>query len=90
MDTMEEIAYELGVDVSEKDNTEAPFRWAGGFLEDPTGLATILLSSGLLLLKASRSSPALPCEPGAPIRLTPQSWFAVNPMYAPALRLIGG
>ena len=81
---LKDFAAQLWIDVEDR---KARFSWAAGCAEDPRTLAKHLLTSGALLLKASRTARARRFNPS--LDLPDDFWLAIHPMYAPALGLVG-
>jgi hypothetical protein len=67
----------------------ARYTWAGGYGQDPRSLARILLEMGFVLIKATRSSHAYAYDIRSPQEITPETWFAIHPMYWAGLGLKG-
>ncbi len=86
---LEELAISMAMDVEEKRGAASKCTWAGGFVEDPEGLARVLLHCGVLLLKANRTARPTVFDASSDDPIPSGAWFAVHPMYAPGLDLLG-
>ena len=72
-----------------KEGQSARYTWVGGYKQNPKGFARCLLECGFLLIKPSRTVAPKPYDANNPQELTDDAWFAVHPMYGPALSLVG-
>lgn len=84
-----EIALQLAIDVEDKTPSGREYTWAGGFMDDPKGLARLLLECDFLLLKQNRTAHPRPYNQDEDTFIGDDAWFAVHPMYAPGLELLG-
>jgi hypothetical protein len=80
---LSELAYQVAVDACEP--IGAHYSWAGGYADNPEGLARILCVSGVLLYKPSRTAIPERFDPSEPLPIGDDTWFAVNSMYQPYL-----
>lgn len=78
-----------GMEVKLEEPLSQRYAWAGGYIDDPNGMIHVLLNCGILLIKASRTDTAKPFDPENPLELTKDRWFAIHPMFAPGLGLVG-
>ena len=85
--TLDDIATELAVEALEGDN--ATWFWAGQFDERGVDFAELLADIGFLLIKENRTALSKPYDRSKMGHIQPNMWFAVYPMYAPALELLG-
>jgi len=87
--TLDDIATELAIEAIDHGNMGMPWQWAGGFDEQAEDFARLLLDIGFLQIKANRTAAPEPYNPDLMGRICSSMWFAVHPMYAPGLRLLG-
>jgi ABC-type phosphate transport system ATPase subunit len=87
--TLDVIATELAVDALEHGNFGMPWQWAGGFDERAEDFAHLLIDIGFLKVKVNRT--AIPQRYNSSVMgpINSIMWFAVHPMYAPGLSLLG-
>ena len=88
-DRLKDFAELLNLEVEMKEGGAEKFCWAGGFALNPIGFAEILLQTGILWLKLSRHDEPQPFDINNPVEITTGRWFAIHPMFAPALGLGG-
>lgn len=84
---IKEFAELLNLEVEMKEGGSEKFSWAGGFAANPIGFAQILLENGVLWLKLTRHDEPKAFDPNNRIEITTARWFAIHPMFAPALGL---
>lgn len=84
LDTIQDIIILLVDQVEKKTDDGGRFMWVQGYFEDPIGFSEILLKIGFLLFKDGRKSSPREFTPESD-RVTTMSWFAIHPMYSPAL-----
>lgn len=80
-----EILREIAFDVAEESERGVTGNhdvWVAGYLDNPLGLARILLETGFLLFKSDRKAEPRPFDPDMD-RLDENSFFAIHRMYAP-------
>ncbi|TWT39876.1 hypothetical protein KOR42_50820 [Thalassoglobus neptunius] len=65
------------------------YSWVTGFAGNPMGFARVLLNAEILWIKRSRTDDATVFDPLRPVELTKDRWFAIHPMFAPGLGLVG-
>ena len=87
--TLDVIATEIAVDALDHGNFGMPWQWAGGFDEHAEDFARLLTDIGFLLVKVNRTAPPQMYDPQMMGPINSSMWFAVHPMYAPGLRLLG-
>jgi hypothetical protein len=85
---IDEIATELAVEGSGREKL-MPWAWAGTYMDRAIELAALLLEIGFLQIKMSRTARPEKYLPDSIGTITEDMWFAVHPMYAPALSLLG-
>ena len=85
---IDEIATELAVEGVGREKV-IPWKWAGTYMDRALELAVLLLEIGFLQIKLNRT--AIPEEylPDKIGVVKEDMWFAVHPMYAPGLSLLG-
>jgi hypothetical protein len=86
---LDNLATELAIEALEHDSMTMPWQWAGGFDGRAEDFARLLLDLGFLQAKANRTAPPEPYDPDQMGGISSRMWFAVHPMYAPGLRLLG-
>jgi hypothetical protein len=86
---LDEISTEIAVDALDHGNVGMPWQWAGGFDEHAEDFARLLVDIGFLLVKVNRTAPPQIYDPQMMGPINSSMWFAVHPMYAPGLRLLG-
>src|SRR5262249_43097952 len=80
-----DLAIQLGLDVEERTPEVSKCTWAGGFTENPLGLAAVLLEVGVLQYKAKRdSAPEIFDAARHDIRAD-GAHVAISPVYVSAL-----
>ena len=84
-----ELVEMIGLEIALEEGNAPRYAWAAGFATNPIGFVRILLESGILWIKASRTDEAKPQDPKNPLEISQDRWFAVHPMFAPALGLVG-
>jgi hypothetical protein len=84
-DISETIAIEL---LDDQENMKR-YTWAGQFESRPKDLVYCLIDAGVLLVKTSRSAPPQPVDPEVLNNALDSPWFAVRPIYCPALMIKG-
>jgi hypothetical protein len=87
--TLKDILEVIALEVDLKEPGADRYAWARGYSEDPYSFARLLLECGILWLKLSRTDKAVPYDSSNPVELTATRWFAVHPMFAPGLGLVG-
>lgn len=87
--TIDNIATELALDALDHGNMGMPWQWAGGFDDRAEDFARFLLDLGFLQIKVNRTALPEAYNPDQMGSICPSMWFAVHPMYAPGLRLLG-
>ncbi len=85
---IDEIATELAIEGSDREKL-MPWVWAGSFMDRAIELAVLLLDIGFLQIKMNRTAKPEKYLPDKIGVVTKDMWFAVHPMYAPALSLLG-
>ena len=86
---LDEIATEIALDAIDHGNVGMPWQWVGGFDEHAEDFARLLADIGFLLVKVNRTTPPQIYDPQMMGPINPSMWFAVHPMYAPGLCLLG-
>jgi hypothetical protein len=79
----------LDFEVQMKEPWADRYSWVSGFASNPKGFAQVLLECGVLWLKQSRTDQAAPLDRTKPNDITDERWFAIHPMFAPGLGLVG-
>lgn len=79
----------IDLEIQCKEPGHEKYAWVGGYGQNPMGFAMILLQCGMLWVKQSRTDEAKPLDVDSPIELNNNRWFAIHPMFGPALGLIG-
>lgn len=79
----------IDLEVQDKLPGAEHYAWLSGFATNPVGFATALLEVNVLWIKKSRSDVAQQYDPKNPVEITTGCWFAIHPMFGPALGLIG-
>lgn len=87
--SLDNMATELAVEAIDHGNMGMPWQWVGGFDERAEDFARLLLDLGFLQIKANRTAVPEPYNPDQMGAIKSNMWFAVHPMYAPGLRLLG-
>jgi hypothetical protein len=87
--TLDGMATELAIEALDHGNMGMPWQWAGGFDERAEDFGRLLLDLGFLQVKANRTAVPEAYNPDQMGAITSSMWFAVHPMYAPGLRLLG-
>lgn len=85
---IDEIATELAAEGVDRENL-MPWAWAGTFMDRAIDLATLLLDIGFLQIKVNRTAKPEKYSTDKMGVVTKDMWFAVHPMYAPGLLLLG-
>ncbi len=85
---IDEIATELAIEGIDREKL-MPWVWAGTFMDRAIELASLLLDIGFLQIKINRTAKPEKYLPDKIGVVTEDMWFAVHPMYAPALSLLG-
>lgn len=65
------------------------YKWILTYEPRPFEFAQLLVENGLLLFKPSRSAAAREYDSEQSFETTNDSWFAIHPMFGPALGLVG-
>ena len=78
----------LALEVELHEGQSNRYSWAGGYGNDPKGLAVILLQIGFLQVKASRMSAPKNLDMRHPQEVSDASWFSIHPMYWAGLALV--
>jgi len=86
-ETLDVTATELALDALEAEDSES--LWAGQFDGRGVDFAESLADIGFLQVKDNRTARAKSYERSVAGRVRADMWFAVHPMYAPALELLG-
>jgi len=86
---LDDIATELAVEALDHGNMGMPWQWAGGFDDRAEDFARLLIDLGFLQVKANRTAPPEEYNPDQMGPISSSMWFAVHPMYAPGLHLLG-
>ena len=86
---IDEMTTKLACDAIDHGNMGTPWQWAGAFDERAEDFARLLLDIGFLQVKANRTAPPQEYKPDTMGQIKSSMWFAVHPMYAPGLRLLG-
>jgi hypothetical protein len=84
-----DLAIAIWMDAEGQHQHPLPYCWAGAYQDRPLDLARILLESGVLMLKQSRTAPPQTFDAETHTELRDDMWFAVHPMYAPGLDCVG-
>jgi hypothetical protein len=87
--TLDDICLGIACDIDKNDANATKYSRARGYLEDRVGLAKILLETGVLRYKLSRTDPPRIYDPRVSTEFHDGNYLAVHPMYAPALGLVG-
>lgn len=87
---LEELVENLDFEVQCGEPRAEKYAWVSGFASNVKGFAQVLVECDMLWIKQSRTDVACPFDPQNPCEITNERWFAVHPMFAPALGLIGG
>lgn len=85
-DVVSEVAFTVYERTADADRKER-YGWAIQGVEQPLGLARILLQTGALLFKEHRRAKARPPRDEDLDVLNAENWFAIHPMYAASLDL---
>lgn len=85
LDKVSELAIQLALDVEEQNRQGKQYSWAGGYEPDHRGLAKVLIECGILRHKPSRSCAPEEYNPDSDVEITSRSWFAISPVFLPAL-----
>ena len=88
-DKLKELVELIALEVELKEGGESRYAWAAGYAANPVGFITILLECNILWIKLSRTDEAKPFDPLNPAEVTSERYFAVHPMFAPGLGLVG-
>lgn len=88
LERIRNVAFDLASDVQEGNARGKRVQWAGGYMDDPKGLAEILLTVGFLLYKESRTSAPRQYDRDQDGPISDTAYFAVHPMFAPGLETI--
>ena len=86
---IKELIEFIALEVEFKEPGVENYSWVAGFGADPRGLVATLLEEGILLMKLSRTDEPRPYERGNVVELTNERWFAMHPMLAPGLGMVG-
>ena len=89
LDKLRDLVQYMDLEIAENEGQSGRYSWVRGYAENPKGFARCLLECGFLLIKPSRTAQPKDYEPDNPHDLTDDAWFAIHPMYAPGLSLIG-
>lgn len=79
----------LDLEVQMHEPASDRYAWVSGYSMNLMGFVSILLNCGVLWVKQSRTDSAKPFNANRPIELTSDRWFAIHPMFGPALGLVG-
>lgn len=77
------------LEIEMKEPGSERYDWIAGFANDPRRFAELLLQHNILWIKLSRTDTAKPYDSKNSVEVTSERWFAVHPMFAPGLGLIG-
>ena len=87
IERIREIAFGIADSYESDRHAYSKLEWATGFFDEPALLAQILAEVGFLQVKENRKAPARTLPENEVDSITDACWFAVHPMYAPALAL---
>lgn len=85
--SLDDIATELAIDALE--TADGEWLWAAQFDGRGVDFAELLADIGFLQIKDNRTARPKAYDRSRVGRIQPDMWFAVHPMYAPALELLG-
>jgi hypothetical protein len=86
-EVIDNMATELALEAL--DRQDAPWYWAGSYDRRAEDFAALLAEIGFLQVKENRTAPPQQYDPSKTGNINSKTWFAVHPMYAPSLDLIG-
>ena len=89
LERLHEFAIQVAIDVQDKTRRAPQYSWAGGYVDNPLGLARVLLECGVFLFKASRTAHHTPFDPLMNEDLRSDHWIAIHPIFAAGLGLVG-
>lgn len=84
---LDDIATEFAIEAFERQ--DAPWFWAGQFDKRAKDFTELLADIGFLQVKVNRTASPHPYDRAKMGRINTNMWFAVHPMYAPGLELLG-
>jgi hypothetical protein len=83
------LVEQLDFEVQMNEFSAERYSWVRGYASNVKGFIQVLLETQILWIKQSRTDPASPYEPSNQVEVTNERWFAIHPMFAPALGLLG-
>jgi hypothetical protein len=85
---LKEITEEIWLEIECGEDVARDYHWAGGYFENTTGFARILLECGILLYKADRTSEPVMYDLEKRPDVTGETWVGIHPAFWPALGIV--
>lgn len=89
LNDLKDVSETIALEIMENQGNLNRFKWAGAFANNPKGFAWCLIDAGVLLIKTSRQAEPQQVSDAGDVNSLDSPWFAIRPMYCPALMIVG-